>query len=198
MLVGAAAGRSSPLSPIQLLWINLLSDVLPALALAMEPAAAGLMDQPPPDPAEPVISAAEFATLARDSSLIAASAFAAQACAPWLAGSSMQSRQTVGFSTLVAAQLFYAFAFRSRGGSVLTGQSLPSNPMLFGALGASFAAQAAALFVPGLRNLFGPPLGIADFGISVAAGAAPLLAVDILRAVEHRAETPVLVKEPLR
>jgi len=179
-LVAAAAGRAHPLSPIQLLWINLLTDVLPALGLAMEPAAPDLMARPPRDPREPVITAAEFGTLARDASLIAASAFAAQACAARLGGA-VRSSQTVGFSSLVAAQLFYAFACRSRGGSMLTGQALPPNPFFFGALGVAFAAQIAALFIPGLRNLFGPALGIADFGITLAAGAAPLLAIEMLR-----------------
>ena len=198
MVVAAAAGQTHPLSPIQLLWINLLSDVLPALALAMEPAAPGVMDRPPRDPQEPVISTAEFGTLARDGSLIAASAFAAQAFASRLGGSGAGSRQTVGFASLVAAQLFYALACRSRRGQILTGQPLPSNPLLFGALGASFAAQVAALFVPGLRSLFGPPLGITDFGISVVAGAAPLLVIEMLRAVESRPAAPAAVTEPLR
>jgi Ca2+-transporting ATPase len=180
MLVAAAAGRAHPLSPIQLLWINLLTDVLPALGLAMEPAAPDLMTRPPRDPQEPVISGSEFGTLARDASLIAASAFAAQACAARLGGSA-QSGQTVGFNSLVSAQLFYAFACRSRRGSILCGRALPPNPLFFGALVCAFAAQGAALFIPGFRNLFGPALGIADFGISLAAGAAPLLAVEILR-----------------
>ena len=180
MLVAAAAGRAHPLSPIQLLWINLLTDVLPALGLAMEPAAPDLMTRPPRDPQEPVISAAEFGTLARDASLIAASAFAAQACAARLGGST-QSGQTVGFTSLVSAQLFYAFACRSRRGSILSGRAHPPNPFFFGALGCAFAAQGAALFIPGFRNLFGPALGIADFGISLAAGAAPLLAIEVLR-----------------
>ena len=180
MLVAAAAGRTHPLSPIQLLWINLLTDVLPALGLAMEPAAPDLMTRPPRDPKEPVISAREFGTLARDASLIAASAFAAQACAARL-GNSAQSGQTVGFASLVTAQLFYAFACRSRSGSILSGRAFPPNPFFFGALGSAFAAQGAALFIPGFRNLFGPALGIADLGISLAAGAAPLLAIEVLR-----------------
>ncbi|MFL5267207.1 MAG: HAD-IC family P-type ATPase [Stellaceae bacterium] len=183
MLAAAAAGRAQPLSPVQLLWINLLSDVVPALALAMEPAIPELMQRPPRDPREPVIPAAEFAPLARDASLIAGSAFAAQAAAAWL-GSSAQSRQTVGFSSLVAAQLFYAFACRSRRGSVFAGPRLCSNPLLLVSIGASFAAQTVVLFIPGLRNLFGPPLRLADFGVSVAAGAAPLLAIEILRGID--------------
>jgi P-type Ca2+ transporter type 2C len=198
MLVAAAAGRAHPLSPIQLLWVNLLSDVLPALALAMEPAAPDLMSRAPSDPKEPVISAAEFGTLARDGSLIAASAFAAQACASRLGGSGLRSSQTVGFSSLVAAQLFYAFASRSRHRPIFSGQPVPSNPLLLGALGISFAAQAAALFVPGIRNLFGPEIGLADFGISVAAGVAPLLAIEILRGVQSGSGVPATVTEPLR
>jgi P-type Ca2+ transporter type 2C len=180
MLAAAAAGRAHPLSPVQLLWINLLSDVVPALALAMEPAAPDLMTRPPRDPEEPVIPAAELGSLARDASLIAASAFAAQAAAARLGGSA-RSGQTVGFSSLVAAQLFYAFACRSRRGPVLADPRLLSNPLLLGSIGASFAAQATVLFVPGLRNLFGPPLSILDFAISVAAGAVPLIAIEILR-----------------
>ena len=183
MLAAAAGGRAHPLSPIQLLWINLLTDVLPALGLAMEPAVPDLMMRPPRNPGEPVIPAAEFGTLARDAGLIAASAFAAQACAARLGGAE-KSDQTVGFSSLVAAQLFYAFACRSRRGSISTGPPLPANPFFFGALGIALAAQVAALFVPGLRNLFGPPLDITDFGISLAAGAAPLLAIEVLRKVD--------------
>src|SRR5215471_5287279 len=185
MLAAAAAGRAQPLSPVQLLWINLLSDVVPALALAMEPAAPGLMTRPPRDPQEPVIPAAELGSLARDAGLIAASAFAAQAAAARLRGSG-QSAQTVGFSSLVAAQLFYAFACRSRRGSVLGDPQLPSNPLLLGSIGASFAAQAAVLFVPGLRNLFGPPLSLAEFCISLAAGTVPLVAIEVLRSAASR------------
>jgi Ca2+-transporting ATPase len=185
MLVAAAAGRAQPLSPIQLLWINLLTDVLPALGLAMEPAAPDLMTRAPRDPSEPVIPRAEFGALARDASLMAASAFVAQGFAARLGGSGRRN-QTVGFASLVAAQLFYAFACRSRRGPVFAGQPLPPNPFFFGALGISFAAQVAALFLPGFRNLFGPRLGIADFAISVAAGAAPLVAIEVLRKLQSR------------
>jgi P-type Ca2+ transporter type 2C len=184
MLVAAAAGRVHPLTPIQLLWINLLTDVLPALGLAMEPPPPDLMSRSPRARGEPVIAGAEFGTLARDASLIAASAFAAQAAGARLSSSGRTS-QTVGFSSLVAAQLFYAFACRSRRGSLLDGGTPPS-PFFFGALGSAFAAQTAALFIPGFRNLFGPALGIADFGISLVAGAAPLLAIEVLRNAQSR------------
>jgi hypothetical protein len=69
---------------------------------------------------------------------------------------------------------------------------------LLGALGISFAAQAAALFIPGIRSLFGPQLGLADFGISLAAGVAPLVAIEILRGVQSGPRVPAAVTEPLR
>jgi len=189
MLVAGAAGRAHPLSPLQLLWINLLTDVLPALGLAMEPATPDLLARPPRDRNEPVVSTAEFGTLARDASLITASAFAAQACAVRLGGSA-QSSQTVGFSSLVSAQLFYAFACRSRHGPILAERTLSPNRFFFGALGGAFAAQAAALFLPGFRNLFGPALGVRDFAVSLAAGAAPLLAIEILRRAQLTQPSP--------
>ena len=180
MLVAAIAGRVQPLSPIQLLWINLLTDVLPALGLALEPASPDLMTRPPTDSSEAIVTPAEFGSLARDAALIAASAFAGQACAARLGGSTGTS-QTAGFSSLVAAQLLYAFACRPRRSSALTDQA-PPNSYFLGALATAFAAQCAALFVPGLRSLFGTPLTVGAFGISVAAGAAPLLAIGALQA----------------
>ena len=176
MLAAAAAGRVQALSPIQLLWINLLTDILPALGLAMEPAPSDLMMGPPGDASAPVLSRTEFGLLTRDAGMMAASAFAAQIVAARFGNSG----QTVGFSSLVAAQLFYAFACRSRNRSALPVGQVPSNPFFFGAMGIAFAAQLAALFLPGFRHLFGPTLGLADFGISVAAGAAPLLALELL------------------
>ena len=52
----------------------------------------------------------------------------------------------------------------------------PSNPYLTSALGLSFAAQTAALFLPGLRNLFGGPISLIDMAVALGAGALPLLA----------------------
>jgi P-type Ca2+ transporter type 2C len=177
MLAAAAAGRAQPLSPIQLPWINLLTDVLPALGLATDAPPPELMTRPPPHTGEPVVSGADFGKLVRDASLMAASAFIAQACA----GGSYGRKQTVRFASLVAAQLFYAFACRSAGGSGSSAAALPPNPVFSGTLAISFAAQVAALFLPGFRNLFGPRLGIAEFGISLASGTVPLIAIDILR-----------------
>ena len=171
MLGATAAGGAQPLSPIQLLWINLVTDILPALGLATDAPDAELMTQPPRDTSQPIVSSADFTALLRDAGLMAASAFIAQMCTR----GSPSREQTVRFASLVAAQLFYAFACRSPRGSAST-DPLPSR-----ALATSFAAQAAALWLPGFRSLFGPRLGITEFGISLAAGTVPLVATDVLR-----------------
>ena len=164
------------MSPIQLLWINLVTDILPALGLATDAPDAELMTQPPRDTSQPIVSSADFTALLRDAGLMAASAFIAQMCTR----GSPSREQTVRFASLVAAQLFYAFACRSPRGSAST-DPLPPNPLFSGALATSFAAQAAALWLPGFRNLFGPRLGITEFGVSLAAGTVPLVATDVLR-----------------
>jgi Ca2+-transporting ATPase len=177
MLAVTAAGGAQPLSPIQLLWINLLTDVLPALGLATDAPGPDLMARPPEDMGEPVISGTVFGKLVRDASLMAASTLIAQACT----NGAREHIRTVRFASLVAAQLFYAFACRSSGRSAISTEPIPPNPVFSATLVTSFGAQAAALFLPGFRNLFGPPLGIAEFGISLAAGAVPLIAIDVLR-----------------
>jgi hypothetical protein len=78
----------------------------------------------------------------------------------------------IGFTTLVSGQLLYALACAPR-----TGQA---NGNLIASLAASFGAQAAALWVPGLRRLVGHRLGAGGLAVSAAAGLLPLLLVSAL------------------
>ncbi len=80
-LGGLAAGVPRPMSAIQFLWINLLSDVAPALALAVEPAEADVMTQPPRDPHAAILPRASVIEIGRDASILAATALAAQGSA---------------------------------------------------------------------------------------------------------------------
>jgi phosphoserine phosphatase len=76
-LGGLALGIPRPMSAIQFLWINLLSDVAPALALAVEPAEPDTMTQPPRDPAAPMLPRAALVEIGRDAGILAATALAA-------------------------------------------------------------------------------------------------------------------------
>jgi Ca2+-transporting ATPase len=170
MLFAVGTGLARPLSPGQLLWINLLSDVLPAMGLATIPADPKLMERPLPASEAPILSSADLPLLVRDAGVIAGSAVAAEAAAAVLRGPAAAGG--VGFTSLVTGQLLYALACAPKG--------LPPNGNLIGTLAAGFGAQAAALWVPGLRRLVGHQLGLADLALSAAAGALPLLMVSVL------------------
>jgi Ca2+-transporting ATPase len=167
MLFAVASGLTRPLSPGQLLWINLLSDVLPAIGLALEPPDPELMARPLPASAAPVVSRADLPTLVRDAGLIAGSSIAAEASAAMLRGPAAAS--AVGFTSLVSGQLLYALACAPKG--------RPISGNLIGALAASFGAQAAALSLPRLRRLVGGRVDATGVAVSAAAGLLPLLLV---------------------
>src|SRR4029434_11029843 len=67
-----ALGASRPMSAIQFLWINLLSDVVPALALAVEPPEPDVMARPPLDPREPILPRARLVEIGRDAAILSA------------------------------------------------------------------------------------------------------------------------------
>ena len=170
MLFATASGMARPLSPAQLLWINLLTDVLPAMGLALEPPGRELMDRPQPDGAARVMSGGDIGLLARDAGFLAGGALAAQI---WTGSSSGRvTGAAAGFNSLVAGQLLYALACSPR----------PWQPgaALGGTLVGSFAAQFGALFLPGLRQIAGGRLGIGNLALSTVAGLAPVLAIGAL------------------
>ncbi|MGH7039141.1 MAG: cation-translocating P-type ATPase [Stellaceae bacterium] len=174
MLFAVAAGIGQPLTPIQLLWINLLTDILPALGLALEPPEPEVMRRPPADPAAPVVARQDFGLLARDAAVMAGGALAAEAWVAARHGAGEKSRGA-GFASLVTSQLLYALGCRSNRPAW---SGLPANPYLTGALALSFAAQGAALFAPGLRGLIGAPIGGLDLAVALLTGGLPMLAIE--------------------
>ena len=173
-LGGLALGIPRPMSAMQFLWINLLSDVAPALALAVEPAEADVMSQPPRDPRAPILPRASLIEIARDASILGAAALAAHGIG--LARYGVGARATsVAFSTLTIGQLLHALSYRSRrgprGGSVLPGT-----------VAVSIGAQVGAMTLPPLRGLLGlTPLGVADWGLVLGGAALPLFVGEMAR-----------------
>jgi Ca2+-transporting ATPase len=162
-----AIGMPRPLSAIQLLWINLLSDVAPALALAVEPADRAVMERPPRDPATPMVSGADLREIAVDGALLTTAALASQAIGLARYGPGPQAA-TLGFSTLTSGQLLQTFRYRAAAG--VNGGSAPRSQVGTVVL-ASLGAQLAAMLVPPLRRVLGvTALAPADW-LVVAAGA---------------------------
>ena len=164
-----AGGVPRPMSAIQFLWINLLSDVAPALALAMEPAEADTMARPPRDPAAPILSRSALGQIARDAGLLAASTLGVHGIGLARYGAGPRAT-TLAFSTLTVAQLLHALDYRSRG------TATSGRPVLLGVVGSTIAAQVLAMAFPPLRRLLGlVPLASSDWAVVAGGAIVPFL-----------------------
>jgi Ca2+-transporting ATPase len=172
-------GGAQPLSALHLLWINLVTDVVPALALGMEPAEAGVMRQPPPVPGAALLSRDDLATTALDAAVMAGATLGAFG-ATWRRSGNAAHASTVAFSTLSTGQLLYALACRSGDRSGL--HRLGDNPALIAGIGGMLALQAATVVVSPLRALLGTtPLGLADLALIGAGATVPLVVREALK-----------------
>jgi Ca2+-transporting ATPase len=161
MILGALA-RESPLSPLQLLWLNMLTDVVPALALAVEPAEPGVLERPPRDPTAPLLGRGEHRRLGRAALEMAAASLGSYA----LAGPLGVSPKAMAFTSLITAQLLHTEACRA--------SSHADNPYLRRALLGSFALQLGALAVPPVAAALGVGgAGAIPLVIAAAVGALP-------------------------
>jgi Ca2+-transporting ATPase len=177
MLGAAIAGLPAPLTPMQLLWLNLVSDPLPALALGLEAPEPDVLEQLPHDPRAPILSPADFRRLLREGAVIGAAALASTFGAP----------PAATFHGLTLAQLAHAFLCRSETHGLLDADRPPLNPKLVGAIGICLALQAAAQGVGPLRRLLGlGPLGPAGFAAAATTALAPLVVNAIISAASQR------------
>jgi Ca2+-transporting ATPase len=151
-LAAVGAGLGQPLTPMQLLWINLLSDVFPALALAVEPQEPDVLLTPPRPINEPIIGRADMKRYGREALVISAGALASHALAAARHGPGAAAA-TVSFTTLTLGQLLHAYCCRSDARGPLNVFRRPRNRYLDLAIGGSMALQVAAGAVPGLSNL---------------------------------------------
>jgi Ca2+-transporting ATPase len=175
MFTAIAAGLGQPLSAIQLLWINLMSDIAPGLALALEPPEPDVLSQPPRDPGEPIVRTSDVQRIAFESAAISAGALGAYGYG--IARYGMGQRAgSLAFLSLTTGQLLHALSCRSETHSIFSKEKLPSNKYLTVALGGSFAIQLLAMLIPGLRNLLGiAPISVLDGVVIGGSAVLPLL-----------------------
>ncbi|NJO21054.1 MAG: cation-translocating P-type ATPase, partial [Spirulinaceae cyanobacterium RM2_2_10] len=158
---------SVPLTPLQILWMNLVTDGLPALALAVEPAEPDVMQRPPFNPRESIFARGLGSYILRIGIVFAIMSISLMVWAHDVAQSTdnPDSWKTMVFTTLCIAQMGHALAARSH--NRLTIEMNPfSNPYLLGAVTITVALQLALIYVPFLRNFFGTQvLTIEQLGI---------------------------------
>jgi Ca2+-transporting ATPase len=167
-MFGATALKlDTPLTPMQLLWINLVSDVFPGLGLALEPQNPTILEDPPRDPKEPILTGRDFRQVGSEGAIIAATALAANLLVRSTAGPGPRAAGTT-FVALTAAQLMHAFSCRSE---TRAADGLPPNPALTRTMLALALLTAGAIALPWSRRLLGVA-GLRPSDWLVAAGAA--------------------------
>ena len=162
VLIIAAApllGLSVPLSPLQILWMNLVTDGLPALALALEPAEPNVMSRPPYNPQESVFARGLGLYMVRVGIIFAIITISLMVwshnydLASGLTATNTNHWKTMVFTTLCLAQMGHALAVRSDTQLTIE-MNFFSNPYLLGAIALTTVLQLLLIYVPPLRNFF--------------------------------------------
>lgn len=176
LLLAPFLGLPLPLIPIQILWINLVTDGLPGLALAVEPQERGIMRRPPRPPAETIFAHGVWQHMIWVGLLIGGLSIAAQAVS-YHSGSA--NWQTMVFTVLTLCQLAHVMVIRSDRDSLFV-IGLWSNRPLLGAVVLTVMLQLAVIYVPFLQPVFRTQaLSLAELGLCFALPAVVLIAVEI-------------------
>ena len=155
--------------PLQILWINLVTDTFPALALALEPAEPGVMARPPRDPQSAILSRPFLSQVLLFGLLLAASTLAAFI---WALDNRREAASTIAFMTLTLAQILHLGNARS-GRSVLRPAAAMANRFALAAAALSIALQLAAVQVaPIAAALHLVPLSSGEWFVVLASSAA--------------------------
>jgi Ca2+-transporting ATPase len=178
-----------PLLATQILWINLITDGAPALALGLDPLDVDVMRHPPRPRAEPVVTGTMWRGIILVGVVMAAATLLAlDASMPGglIAGEgNLRYGQTMAFTTLVFAQLFNVFNARSDDRSAFA--SIFANRWLWGAVLLSLACHVVVLYVPFMRRAFGTdPLSVMDWLRCAAAASAVLWVSELAKLVRRR------------
>jgi Ca2+-transporting ATPase len=172
-------GLPIPLLPIHILWVNLVTDGLPGLALAAEPAERGIMQRPPRPPAESLFAHGMWQHILGIGLLLGGLCLGVQA---WALSTGHAHWQTMVFTVLTLGQMAHVLAIRSER-DPLWRIGLTSNLPLLGAVLLTFALQMATIYVPALNPIFKTaPLSLPELAVCLAASFVVYAAVEIEKA----------------
>lgn len=182
LVVGIAIAGALPLPilPLQILYLNLVTDVFPAFALAMGEGERDILGHPPRDPKEPILGRRQWAAIAWQSALMTAAAYAALGLTLW-AGWSSQAVVTTTFLTIAFAQLWHVFDMRSSASGVIVNE-VTRSPWAWSSLGLCGALLAVPPYLPPIaKALHLVPPTAAMWGIVAGFSLLPLLLIQFIR-----------------
>ena len=145
-------GLPLPLLPLQLLFLNLVTDVFPAFALAMGEGEADVLNRPPRDPKEPILGRADWLLIVLHGVALTVATFGALALAHLWLGLDEREAVTVTFLTLAFAQLWQVFNMRHKTSDLLRNE-ITCNPWIWGALAFCAGLMVTAAYVPSLSEV---------------------------------------------
>lgn len=183
MLVSAALGGAEILNPMQLLWINLITDIFPGLALALDPPEGDVLKRPPRDPHAAIVNREDYLKLLRESGIITAGTIGVYTYSLLRYGPG-QNASTNAFMSLTLAQLLHSYRCRSEKTSIFDLVNRAPNPYLDVAVGASGLLQLLAVTLPPLRRLLRlSPVGPVDILAILAGAGLPLIANEAIKSI---------------
>ncbi|MBI5135751.1 MAG: cation-transporting P-type ATPase [Nitrospirae bacterium] len=186
LIAAIAMGRMLPITPVQILWINMITAVTLALALAFEPAEGDVMRRPPRDPGEPLLSRLLIWRIVFVSLILVAGAFGLFL---WerAVGGSIAAARTVAVNTLVMFEVFYLFNTRYLTAPVLNRAGLFGNPYALVAVAVLLLFQMGMTYLPPAQALFGTAaIGAGAWGRIMLVSASVLILVEIEKALLRR------------
>ena len=187
IFLGMLITKNSPLTAIQLLWLNLVTDGAPALALGTEKGDPDIMSQPPRPPKEPIINRfMQIGILTQTIAITSVSLAAYFIGLKWFPTQSNLMAETMAFVTLSASELFRAFTSRSERYPILKIGVFKNRNMNL-AFFSSMALLLGVVYIPGLNNVFNTlPLGLKQWGIVLPLLLIPSIVAETVKTFAHR------------
>jgi len=179
-------GLTLPITPVQILWINMITAVALGLTLAFEPTEPGAMRRPARPAGQPLLSGRLLWRILFVSALMVAGTFGIYAWAS-ARGLSVETARTMAVNTIVVMEIFYLLSVRYVHGTSLTLQGVLGTPAVFMGLATVVVAQLAFTYLPFMQAVFGSsPVSFTDGLAIIAVGVALLVIVEVEKRLVSR------------
>jgi Ca2+-transporting ATPase len=180
-ITAVASGVAEPLTPLQLLWINLMTDIFPELALAVQPPESDVLKRSPRDPERPMFTGHDLIRVALEGGVLTSAVMANYLSAVRRSGPGPRA-STLAFTSMMFAQLLYAFSAQSETHRVFGHEPIARNPWLPISIGGIGLVQLAVSALPPLRTMLNVvPLRAADWAKVAAAAVVPFVITEVIK-----------------
>ncbi|MFA6078219.1 MAG: calcium-transporting P-type ATPase, PMR1-type [Candidatus Omnitrophota bacterium] len=186
MFTASLVGLPSPLLPIHILWVNLVTDSLPALALGIDPADPRIMERPPRPLNEAVVTKERAVMMLLQGAFIAFCSLLAFCLVMFVEKEGIERARTAAFIVLACSQLFHSFNCRNMTESIFKIGIFTNTKLVYANL-ISFSLQMMAVYVPFLQNVFKTePLGLFDWVMVIVISSFPLWGMELVKAINRK------------